>query len=766
MNNEFSQADSRSFIEKRDAGGESSMPEKQERFRPSLEKRKILLVEDEFINQEILQMYLRESYEILPAETGSKALEIIHAQYETLSLILLDLNLPDIHGLDVLREVKADIRFALIPVIVMTADSDAEVECLTLGAIDFIPKPYPRQEVVLARVLRTIELSEDRDILRWTERDQLTGLYNRDFFYRYAVQLDAHHVDWPTDAILMNINHFHTINDRYGKSCGDDVLRRVGEGLLAFVQETGGIACRSDADTFLAYCPHHADYDPLLERVSVPMHAAEDGKSENRVRIRMGVYADADKTLDIERRFDRAKIAADTVKDSFARAIGIYSNSLHEKELLEEQLIEDFPRAIREKQFQIYYQPKFDVRLDKPILSSAEALVRWRHPSLGMVSPGVFIPLFENNGLIYRLDSYVWAEAAAQIRDWKTRLGICLPVSVNVSRIDLYEPRLIDLLREITEGNDLSPHDLLLEITESAYTEDSEQIVEKVRRLREIGFRIEMDDFGSGYSSLNMLSTLPVDALKLDMQFVRNAFKDRKDTRLLEAMIQLAEAFEVPTIAEGVETAEQVFTLKAMGCSIIQGYYFSRPLPAQEFERFLLDNRPESTDVWLKTRRPWHDWFTYKAMHDPLTGLYNYTAFDVLFHDSDQEHIAVLIVRIDSYEQIRQNRGRDCADRVVCRAADVLQKSFRSVDYICRLREDEFAVIMTRVTSKEKELVLNKIEQMNHVLHLEEETTPAVSLRVGVAFSDREDPEGDIFQDADTALERLMGKCQTGYSVF
>ncbi|MBQ7437753.1 MAG: response regulator [Oscillospiraceae bacterium] len=147
------------------------MPEKQERFRPSLEKRRILLVEDEFINQEILQMNLREHYEIIPAETGAEALEIIHAQYETLSLILLDLNLPDIHGLDVLREVKADVRFARIPVIVMTADSDAEVECLTLGAIDFIPKPYPRQEVILARVLRTIELSEDRDILRWTERD-------------------------------------------------------------------------------------------------------------------------------------------------------------------------------------------------------------------------------------------------------------------------------------------------------------------------------------------------------------------------------------------------------------------------------------------------------------------------------------------------------------------------------------------------------------------------------------------------------------------
>lgn len=582
------------------------MPEQQERFRPSVEKRRILLVEDEFINQQLLQMILQDTYEVIPAETGARAQEILHSQFETLSLILLDLNLPDLHGLDVLREVKADVRFARIPVIVMTADSNAEVECLALGAIDFIPKPYPRAEVILARIRRTVELSEDRDILRWTERDHLTGLYNKDFFFRYAVQLDTHHSGTPADAILMNINHFHTINDRYGKSYGDDLLRRIGAGTLTIVQETGGIACRSEADTFLIYCPHRTDYDSLLEAVSVQMNSTEAGQSENRVRIRMGVYANADKTLDIERRFDRAKIAADTVKGSFTHAIGIYDDSLYEAELLEQQLIEEFPRAIREKQFQVYYQPKFDVRPDTPILCSAEALVRWRHPSLGMVSPDVFIPLFENNGLIYRLDSYVWAEAAAQIRDWRLRLGIRLPVSVNVSRIDLYEPKLIDQLREITEQNGLSPHDLLLEITESAYTEDSAQIIESVRQLREIGFRVEMDDFGSGYSSLNMLSTLPVDALKLDMQFIRTAFKARKDTRLLEAMIQLAEAFEVPTIAEGVETAEQVFTLKAMGCDIIQGYYFSRPLPASDFERFLMDNQPGASDVFLKTKRSRH----------------------------------------------------------------------------------------------------------------------------------------------------------------
>ena len=565
------------------------MSEGQYSFRPSVERRRILVVEDEFVNQEILKSLIGEAYEVVPAYTGAEAMELVRTQHETLSLILLDLNLPDIRGLELLRRLRDDAVFSRLPVIVMTADREAEVESLTLGAIDFIPKPYPQQKVILARVRRTIELSEDRDILRWTERDHLTGLYNKEFFYRYAAQLDAYHKDAPADAILLNINHFRTLNDRYGKSYGDEVLKRVAESMLEIVKDTGGIVCRSEADTFLIYCPHCGDYDAMLAKAGVSMPGG--GGSGGRVRMRMGVYANVDKALDVERRFDRAKMAADTVRGNYAKSIGLFDNTLRETELRSEQLIEDFPAALRERQFLVFFQPKFDVHRDEPMLSSAEALVRWRHPKLGMISPGVFIPLFENNGLIQALDQYVWADAAAHLRAWKERLGVALPVSVNVSRVDLLDPSLVDKLQRIVSDNGLSYGELLLEITESAYTADAEQIIQKVHQLRRLGFRIEMDDFGSGYSSLSMLSSLPIDALKLDMQFIRNAFQQHKDTRLLEAMIRLAESFEVPTIAEGVETEEQLLALKAMGCGIVQGYYFSRPLPAGEFEAFLIENR-------------------------------------------------------------------------------------------------------------------------------------------------------------------------------
>ncbi|MBR6918094.1 MAG: EAL domain-containing protein [Clostridia bacterium] len=555
-------------------------------FRISEEKRRVLLIEDDVVCQEIMIASIGDTYDVVLAKTGEEALNIIRTEHETLSMVLLDLNLPGIKGIDVLSSIKSDPEFSRMPVIVMTSDNDAEVECLTLGAIDFIPKPYPASNVILARILRTVELSEDRETLRLTERDHLTGLYNKEFFYRYAAQLDLYHKDAPTDAIVFDVNHFHTINDRFGKARGNEILKRIANNAMDYVKEAGGIVCRSVADTFMLYCRHIDDYEALLERMSCGLD--DGGFGENHVRLRMGVYVNADKTIDIERRFDRAKMAANTARDNLTAPVGLFDHAMRDAEILEEQLIDDFNSAIREKQFSVFYQPKFDIRHDKPVLASAEALVRWKHPKLGMISPGTFIPLFEKNGLIQTLDHYVWSQTASQIREWKEKLNVALPVSVNVSRINLYDPELTDKFLDIAKANGLSAEDLLLEITESAYTEKTDQIIKTVKSLRDLGFRIEMDDFGTGYSSLSMFSYMPIDALKLDIQFIRSAFGEHKDTRLLETMIGLARSFEVPTIAEGVETAEQYSHLKAMGCDLIQGYYFSRPLPADEFEKYIV----------------------------------------------------------------------------------------------------------------------------------------------------------------------------------
>ena len=486
------------------------------------DKRLILVVEDEAVNRAILGSVLEKDYEVIYAGDGTEALQKASENKAILSLIILDLIMPGMQGQEVLRRVRADSEYQDIPVIVASGDQSQEIECLNAGASDFIQKPYPEHGVILARVRRTIELFEGRKIIHSTERDPLTGLYNREFFFSYAEQYDQHHRDTPMDAIVLDINRFGIINERYGRAYADEVLRRVGEKAREMVHGEGGIVCRREADIFLVYCPHREDYKAILDNAS--MGLAGDQNANNRVRLRMGVYSNVDKSLELERRFDRAKIASDSVRNSFTRNIGVFDDTLHKAEMYSEQLIEDFPKAVEEGQFKVFFQPKYNITGDKPYLAGTEALVRWQHPELGMISPGVFIPLFEENGLIQDLDHFVWRQAARQIRIWKDEIGYTVPVSVNVSRVDMYDANIVYSLLDILEESKLEAGDLHLEVTESAYAEDAEQIIETVKRLRSMGFLVEMDDFGTGYSSLNMLSTLPIDVLKLDMQFIRTAF--------------------------------------------------------------------------------------------------------------------------------------------------------------------------------------------------------------------------------------------------
>ena len=311
----------------------------------------------------------------------------------------------------------------------------------------------------------------------------------------------------------------------------------------------------------------------------------------HKIRLRMGVYSDVDKSIMVENWLDRAKTACDKLRGDYTKDIEYYSNEFFEKSKFQEKLINDIDSAIENKDLMVFYQPKYNIQGEKPVLRSAEALIRWKHPELGMISPGEFIPLFESNGLIQKLDRYVWEEAAKQVGLWKKEYGISVPVSVNVSRMDIYFPGLKANFEYLLEKNGLEPNELMLEITESAYSENAEELISVVEVLREDGFMIEMDDFGSGYSSLNMITTIPIDALKLDMKFVRNMEKDEKSMKLVELILEIADFLQVPVIAEGVETENQMKLLKERGCEIIQGYYFSKPVPPEEFTAFFEDSK-------------------------------------------------------------------------------------------------------------------------------------------------------------------------------
>lgn len=725
-------------------------------------KRQVLIATGDAALRDAILGALKAPFEAAVAATGADALSAMYESKDRLELVLLDLAMPDIPGPDFLRRIADDPLLMRIPVIAMGGDRGQEAMCLNEGAMDFLLLPCGYSDVWQARVHRAIELSENRNIVRATERDPLTGLYNKDFFFSYVGQYDTYHQELDMDAIIVNISHFHMINERYGRAYGDEVLRRLAARIEEYVARDGGVLCRRDGDVFMLYCPHREDYEAILHHASHGM--------DSRIRLRMGVYAHVDKAMDIERRFDRAKLASDTVRDTYTRRVGMYDDKLRKAEIYTEQLLEDFSRAIEEKQFTVYYQPKFAIQATMPVLNSAEALVRWKHPKLGMISPGVFVPLFERNGLIRELDGYVWREVAAQMHDWKQRLNFCLPVSVNVSRVDIFDQDLVDHMKHLIREFDLSPDEFLLEITESAYTQDSAQIISTVKKLREAGFHIEIDDFGSGYSSLNMISTLPMDALKLDMEFMHNAFKERKNTKMLDAVIDIAYSLDVPTIAEGVETAEQMFALKEMGCDIVQGFYFSKPIPASEYELFLLERR-DGRNARMFNRdkaavvKP-AEQFAYEALHDPLTGLYNHSAYKMLLKDADQRNIALLLADLEGYDDILAEHGEAVAGRVLELVAEVLRHNFRSVDFVCRIGTDEFAVIMTRVNNSMKSLISDKVRRITAMLEEGRGDLPPISLDIGVAFADRDNPQGDIFHDADIALMRMKDVRECGWAIY
>ena len=434
----------------------------------------------------------------------------------------------------------------------------------------------------LARSMRSERKA--RKLIRLTENDELTGLYNRNYFFEYADRIYHDQPGIARDAIVVNIEQFHSINALNGRDFGDSVLRLLGSEMAKIAQENDGIAGRFGADRFDIYCKHPDDYREIFERLQ---NKLSDLAANVSIRIRMGVMP-WDRDLEPVQQFDRARTACNMARGHYNEHLIVFDDKVHERELFDQRMLNDLRHAIDNFEFEVYYQPKYDIKGETPRLIGAEALVRWQHPELGLLSPDKFIPLFERSGKIGELDRYVWEQAARQVSRWTAQYGVTLPVSVNLSRLDIYDPTLEGTLDRIVKENGLSAGVLELEVTESAYTENPSQVVQVIKRLRERGYTVEMDDFGTGYSSLNMLSEMPVDVLKMDRYFVRNIDNSEKDDQLVSLIVGIADKLQIPVIAEGVETEAQIRKLRELGCTIVQGYYFSRPLHPGDFESEIL----------------------------------------------------------------------------------------------------------------------------------------------------------------------------------
>lgn len=558
-------------------------------------RRTVLVVEDELVNSQLLGFILSEEYNVLYAEDGRKALEVLRSNIGAISMVLTDIKMPVMDGFDLIKEIRADKDLGMIPIMVLTSESTYEEQSLDLGAIDFLTKPYDMPSIIKARVRRIIELSEGRTIIKATEKDYLTGLYAREFFFEYASRLLSSGQGRQLDAVVIDLDRFNVINELYGRVFGNQVLKTVADSLLSQIGDSG-IASRFENDIFYVLCDHRDSYDLMAETLCNDLRCLN---SSIRFSVRIGIQTDVSKNTSLLQQFETAKSACNSIRSDRLHSVAFFSEEMHKKKLLEERLLNEMQQALDEHQFVVWYQPKLNITGDKPVLCSSEALVRWKHPELGMVSPGVFIPLFEHNALIQKLDLYVWKEAARQVAEWKVKYGASIPVSVNVSRIDLFDSTLKQTLTDILKENGLSFDDFLLEVTESAYSDNASQIIEAIRDLGKAGFKIEMDDFGTGYSSLNSLSEMPLDIVKLDMSFTRKIHENKTTLRVVELIVEMAKSLGFVVVAEGVENETQYQLLKQVGCDCVQGYYFSRPLPAADFEAFV---ETRLQDLEVKTR--------------------------------------------------------------------------------------------------------------------------------------------------------------------
>ena len=419
------------------------------------------------------------------------------------------------------------------------------------------------------------------------EFDLLTGIYNINTFYAQAERLVREHPCQKFAVVRLDVNRFKFINDLYGREEGNRLLRFMATVISANMGTMDAFG-RMNSDVF-CLCMSYASGDPLLVRIKKILKEINQFSESYQVMPSCGICIVKDRDIQMSILCDWANLAQKTIKGSLIKQWAFYDKKLRAKQLDERRIENEMDEALNKRQFKVYLQPKHNVQNGSVI--GAEALVRWDHPERGFLTPDRFIPLFERNGFIIKLDEYVWEETCRIIKSWLDRGMVAVPVSVNVSRVQVYNPNFYKKLLNIIRRYDIPKKFLEVELTESSFVENTVDLYRGMERLREEGIAFSMDDFGSGYSSLNMLKNVPVNTIKLDREFFNESVATQKGKTIIEHTIGMINDLKLQVIAEGVETNEQAAFLNDCGCLAAQGYYYSRPRPVDVFEKqFLKEN--------------------------------------------------------------------------------------------------------------------------------------------------------------------------------
>lgn len=409
--------------------------------------------------------------------------------------------------------------------------------------------------------------------------DSLTGLLNRDQFYEDVHDMVNKYHDTTFYLICSNIKDFKFINEIFGMEKGNQVLIKQAK-LMASNPSERTICARLMNDRF-ALCLPREEFDEKRVADSIKELQREFSGNSFHLHTYMGVYEIRDRDEAVSIMVDKANIAADTIKNNYDCCVAYYDEHLLEISIEQRRLLGEFEPALQNDEFVMYLQPQ--VKRDGAA-KGAEALVRWVHPSRGILTPYAFIDILENAGLIYKLDLYIWEKAAQKLAEWKEKGYGSYHISVNISTKDFYIIDIYETFTGLINKYGIAASNLHLEITETTLMTDFEKNMNIIHKLQGVGFRVEIDDFGSGYSSLNMLKDISADVLKIDMGFLRKSENEVKGQDILESIITLAGKIGMDVITEGVETKKQLDMLTMMGCHEFQGYYFSKPVPVSEFE--------------------------------------------------------------------------------------------------------------------------------------------------------------------------------------
>ena len=581
----------------------------------------ILCIEDEDqIRQSIIEELVDAGYETFEASNGQEGIQAIVDHKP--DLVLCDITMPKKTGFDILRELRSDYpELSDIPFVFLSALADKKnvIEGLRLGSDDYLTKPIDfdilsatiKMRLEKAKLRAEIQnedvkkleniIQESKESLKEADsRDPVTGLINRSGFLKILQSYD--YLDIKEDPALcvlkIHLDGLSDVNDALGYTIRKKLMQVIRSNIAECVSDFAHVRNLSSDDVVISRL-EESEFALLLDGIDWVTHSklmsesiikylsAPIEVSENKFSIvaNIGIANNTEVNCKISELLKNADLACRHAIDDGGSQYRFYDEQWTVHLRKTEAITRDLKKAISEEQFTVYYQPRIDVRSGKPI--GAEALIRWPHPEKGMIPPGKFISVAESSGLIGPIGDWVLKASCIYAASWSSAGWPNLDIAVNLSPAQFLDNDLVNKIKDTLDETGLEASRLELEITENMLLEDSDQILRTLYQIRDLGIRIAIDDFGTGYSSLSYLKQIPADIIKIDLSFVENILTNPKDAAISGAIIELGHSHNMGVVAEGVETEEQADYLRMLGCDQFQGYFFSPPLPVDDFTNFI-----------------------------------------------------------------------------------------------------------------------------------------------------------------------------------